>query len=197
MKIVVAACCFVLSTALPGLATAQTIGVKGGVTFTRIATSPAEDFGIKSTGEAGLLGGGYVVLRGNARFSVQVDGLFAQKRIGFTVSDYTVTAFDVPVSVRWQVMTSGSGKVRAIGGVAASFLLQAKEKTVGNDPFDIKAAFETTTMGAFVGGQFDWKDRWLFDGRYHFGLSEVYTEPLPGFDSRYRGFDITVGYRFR
>ena len=29
-----------------------------------------------------------------------------------------------------------------------------------------------------------------------FGLTEVDSEPIPGFTSRLRGFEITAGYRF-
>jgi Outer membrane protein beta-barrel domain len=186
-----------LLTIVPAAAAAQALGAKGGVTFTNIVTAPPDAFGIDSSAQPGVLGGGYVVFGQTARFSVQVDGLFALKRIGFDVSDYELTMVDVPVVVRWSVAKYSRGIVRAIGGVNISTLLQAREKVVNNDPFDIKVAFESVAMAAIVGGQFEWKERFLFDGRYSFGLTEVYSAPLPDIQARYRGFDVTVGYRFK
>ena len=124
------------------------------------------------------------------------DAIFALKRISFDVSNYKLSTLDIPVIVGLPLMKSGASTVRVIGGITPIFLFQAKESTTGNPPIGVKDAFETASLEAFIGGQVDW-NRWIFEGRYNFGLTEVYTEKVPGFDSRYRGFDISVGYRIR
>jgi len=48
-----------------------------------------------------------------------------------------------------------------------------------------------------VGGQAEWKNRWVFEGRYLFGLSEVYDVTIGGMQTSQRGFQILVGYRLR
>ena len=101
------------------------------------------------------------------------------------------------MSRAWSVAKYSWGLVRAVGGVNVSTLLRAREITVGNDPFDSKLFFENVTTDGIVGGQVEWKERFLFDGRYSFGLTEVYSAPLPDLTSRYRGFDVTFGYCFK
>jgi hypothetical protein len=180
----------------PAAVQAQAFGAKGGATFVHIVHQPSEDFGITSSADTGLVGGAFVTLLDSKPFSIQVDGVVALRKVDFGVSVQELTSFDVPVVARYRVLTSGAWAVRATGGVAPTMIFKAEESTFGDDPFDVKEAFESFILSAVVGGQAEWKKRWVFEGRYMFGLTEVDSEPIPGFTSRLRGFEITAGYRF-
>lgn len=180
----------------PAAAQAQAFGAKGGVSFVRIVHQPSEDFGISSSADTGLVGGAFLTLLESKPFSIQVDGVVALRKVDFGVSVQELTSFDVPVVARYRVLTSGAWVVRAAGGVTSTMIFKAEETTPGGEPFDVKETFEPFILSAVVGGQAEWKKRWLFEGRFMFGLTEVDSEPIPGFTSRLRGFEITAGYRF-
>ena len=181
---------------VPATASAQAFGAKGGLTFARIVHQPSEDYGISSSSDPGLVGGAFVTLLESKPFSIQVDGVVALRKVDFGVSVQKITSFDVPVVARYRVLTSGAWVVRAAGGVTSTMVFRAEETTPGGEPFDVKEAFEPFILSAVVGGQAEWKKRWLFEGRFMFGLTEVDSEPIPGFTSRLRGFEVTAGYRF-
>ena len=189
----------VAALALPATAGAQSLGLgaKGGVTFARIVHEPSEDYGISSTADIGFLGGGFLTLLDHKAFSIQVDGVLALRKVDFGVSLQELTSVDVPAVARYRVWAGEAYTVRATGGIMTSMILRATETTSGEDPFDVKAAFESVIFSAVVGGQLEWKRRWLFEGRVMFGLSEVDSQPIEGFTSRLHGFEITAGYRFR
>jgi hypothetical protein len=180
----------------PAAARAQAFGAQGGVTFVKIVHQPGEDYGLSSSADAGLLGGAFVTLLESKPFSIQVDGVVALRKVDFGVSVQELTSFDVPVVARSPVLTSGAWVVRAAGVVTSTMIFKAEETTAGGEPFDVKVAFEPFILSAVVGGQAEWKKRWLFEGRFMFGLTEVDSDPIPGFTSRLRGFEITAGYRF-
>ena len=172
------------------------VGAKGGLTFVNIVHQPTEDYGIESNAQTGLLGGAFVTFLDAKGFSVQADAVLAKREVDFGVSVQEFTSFDAPVVVRYRVLSRGDWTVRATGGFTSTFILSAEEKVVGNDPFDVKDAFESVIFSAVFGGQAEWKGRWLFEGRMMFGLTEVDSQPIPGFTSRLRGFEVTAGYRF-
>ena len=180
----------------PATARAQGFGAKGGLTFVTIVHQPSEDYGIEASADPGLVGGAFVTFLDPKRFSIQVDGMVALRKVDFGVSVQKLTSFDVPVVARYRVLTSGTRVVRAAGGVTSTMIFKAEETTPGGEPFDVKVAFEPFILSAVVGGQAEWKSRWLFEGRFMFGLTEVDSEPIPGFTSRFRGFEFTAGYRF-
>ena len=180
----------------PAVARAQAFGAKGGVTFVHIVHQPSEEFGITSSADTGFVGGAFVTLLDSKPFSIQVDGVVALRKVDFGVSVQELTSFDVPVVARYRVLTSGAWLVRATSGITSTMIYKAEETTFGGDPFDVKETFESFILSAVVGGQAEWKKRWVFEGRYTFGLTEVDSEPIPGFTSRLRGFEITAGYRF-
>jgi hypothetical protein len=181
----------------PAAAHAQALGLgaKGGLTFATIAHEPSADYGISSTAETGLVGGAFLTLFGPKLISVQVDGVVALRKIDFGVSLQELTSVEVPVVARFRVLKPGSWVVRATGGVAATMIFKAEETALGGTPFDVTELFEPFILSAVVGGQAEWK-RWLFEGRYLFGLTEVEVQPVPGFTSRMSGFEFTAGYRF-
>jgi hypothetical protein len=182
----------------PVAAEAQTLGIgaKGGVTFVNIIHQPSEDYGIESKAKTGMLGGAFVTLLDAKTISIQADAVVALRKVDFGVSVQELTSFDFPVVIRYRVLTRGDWTVRATGGIAPTMILSAEETTITGDPFDVTHTFETFIVSAVVGGQAEWKKRWLFEGRVMFGLTEVDSEPIPGFTSRLRGFEITAGYRF-
>jgi hypothetical protein len=180
----------------PSAASAQAVGAKGGLTFVHILHHPSEDYGISSSADPGFLGGAYVTLLEAKPFSIQVDGVVAFRKVDFGVSVQDLTSFDLPVVGRYRVLHTDAWVVRAAGGVTSTMIFKAEETTPGGEAFDVKDTFEPFILSAVVGGQVEWKQRWLFEGRFMFGLTEVDSQPIPGFTSRLRGFEITAGYRF-
>lgn len=179
-------------------AAAQGAGVKAGVTFSTIAVSPSDAFGVDVSGRAGLLAGGYMTFLEPARLSIQVDAQAALRRTDFgdDIED-TLTYLEIPAVARYAVMTRNTYVVRALAGGTFNYLIAARESVLGEDSDDVKDAFKSFDVGVVVGAQVEWNERWVFDGRYCIGLSDAFVEDVEGVRARHRSFQITAGYRFR
>ena len=92
--------------------------------------------------------------------------------------------------------------IRALGGASMGFRIAATETVSvpdvqAEDSDSVKDAYKPFDFAVVVGAQAEWKSRWVFEGRYLFGLSDVYEVTVGGFETSQRGFQILVGYRFR
>ena len=173
-------------------ASAQTWAVKGGL---NLATVKLED--IDTTAEASAVAGGFGRVPLGARLRLQVEGLFAQRRITFEdIVRHELNYLEIPVLARFHVVTIGSRPVHLLGGGVFSFRLSASE-IISGESEDVTEAYEPVDLGASIGGEVAISRRWLADVRYVFGLTNANKVPdLPGFDVKPRTFQVTVGFGF-
>ena len=168
---------------------AQAWGVKGGL---NLATVKLED--IDTEAETSAVAGGFVRVPLGARLRLQVEGLFAQRRITFEdIVRHELNYLEIPVLARFHVVTIGSWPVHVLGGGVVAMRLSANE-IISGESVDIKEAYEPVDFGASIGGEVAISRRWLADVRYVFGLTNA--NEVPGFDVKFRTFQVTVGFGF-
>ena len=107
------------SSLLATTAGAQTWGVKGGLNLSNISF---EDF--ETSAELGAVAGGFYRLPLFGGLRIQVEGLFAQRRVTIeeTVRE-ELNYLEVPVLARYRVVTIGGRPVHVLGGGVLGFLL--------------------------------------------------------------------------
>jgi hypothetical protein len=182
-----AVCVAALLAAMP--AGAQTWGVKGGL---NLSTITIEEF--ETSAEPSAVAGGFYRLPFIAGMQLQVEGLFAQRRVTFeeTVRD-ELNYLEVPMLARYRLFAVGGRPVHALGGGVLGFRLSAKE-IISGESVDVKDLYEPIDLGVAIGGEFDVTRHWLVDVRYVFGLTSV--QDVPGFEPKFRTWQVTVGYGF-
>jgi hypothetical protein len=182
-----------------GAAEAQVFGVKGGV---NLSTVSYDDFDISTPQKPAVVAGAFVRLRPARAIELQIEGLFTQRKwgvggleeVGTSITN-TVTYVEMPVLLRYPLMTSGSARIRVHGGASFSYLLKADE-TVNGETFDSKDAYAPWDAALAAGAEIELKDRWVFDVRYLFGVTRLYhvEAEIP---AKARSVQITAGYRFK
>jgi len=177
-------------------ASAQSLGVRGGINLSTIKFSPPEDLGLEPSAEIGVTAGAFLGFRDAAKLSFEVGGQLSMRRVAFgpDIID-TITYVEVPVVARYAFVRGEGMTIRALGGGSMGFRIAASESVAG-DSASVTDSYKPFDFALVVGGQVEWKHRWLFEGRYLYGLSEAY-EVTAGFETRQQGFQILVGYRLR
>jgi len=174
-------------------AAAQAVIARGGVDFTNASFDDTD-----TSAEPGFVGG-VAVRFGNGRTTLQVEGLFAQKRISFStnlIEDH-IWYLEVPAVVRYGLWRSAAGRTAQIfGGGVAGFRLAASEK-IGDESSDIKDALKSVTGGIVVGGDVQITGLWSFDVRYTFGMTGAYNTLDGGSTGKLNTLQATLGYRIR
>ena len=174
---------------------AQVWGVKGGL---NLSTVKLED--IDTAAEASAVVGGFVRVPLAGRLRLQVEGLFAQRRITFEeIVDHELNYVEIPVLARYRVLTVGGRPIHVLGGAVIGLRLSANE-IISGESEDVKEAYEPVDLGASIGGEVAISRRWFADVRYVFGLTnanKVSDVPgVPALDVKFRTFQVTVGFGF-
>ena len=181
----------------PGRAAAQEFGVKGGIQFTDVAWG---DQVVINTGWGwGAVGGMFVRLKPAKALSLQVEALVAQLVVDFssegTDIKHTLTNLQVPVLLRFNLKSGSKVRVRAQGGAAFDVLLFARDNVNGTTS-DMREAVAPWGASLVAAGEVEW-GRWVFDGRYLFGLTDIYSsEVSTTIPAKQRSLQGTVGWRF-
>jgi hypothetical protein len=175
---------------------AQSLGVKGGVNVSTIKISPPEDVGVDVSGQIGLTAGGFMGFRDAAKLGFELGGQLSIRRVSFgpEIAD-TITYIEVPALARYAFVRTEGTTIRALGGGSLGFRIAASE-SVSGESSSATDSYKPLDFAIVVGAQVEWKNRWVFEGRYLFGLSDVY-EVTAGFETSQRGFQVLVGYRLR
>jgi hypothetical protein len=177
-------------------ASAQSLWLNGGINLSTIHVSPPESLGDVS-GDVGVTAGASLTFHDAARLSYELRGQLSMRRIAFgpDIMD-TITYIEVPAVARYAFVRGEGMTLRVLGGGSMGFRVAASESVVG-DSSSVKDAYKPFEFAVVVGGQAEWKNRWVFEGRYLFGLSDVYDVTIGGTQTSQRGFQILVGYRLR
>ena len=184
--------------------TAPTFGVKAGVNFANL------DFDVEEINDSvdrrtGLVAGGFVLWPMQNAFGLQVEGLFSQK--GITVDQdgdegsLELDFFEVPVLARFSAPSSTNTSFHLFAGPSFGFKLRARSEFEFDDgeseSENIGEDIAGFDLGLVVGAGLD-VGRFLIDGRYTHGLTNLYTGPDGGDDGsiKNRVFSIMAGFRF-
>lgn len=191
-----AALALLLGTARTAQGQSLVLGARGGVNLFTVAVSPEGYLG-EVKAKAGLVAGGFLIFKDEARLGIEVGAHYAVRRATFdAVITDTINYFEVPVVARYRLMTRPGLTLRAIAGGNIGILISAKE-SIGGQSVSATDAIKSTDTGVVAGAQAEWNKKWLFDFRYQYGLSDVYEVTIGGVKTRQNGFQILVGYRLR
>lgn len=178
-------------------------GLKGGLSF---ATFSSAGSGQSASNNPGFALGGYANYRLSTSFSLQPEILYIQK--GVTVNDsgidfrLQINYIDVPVFAQYHINGNGFGP-RLFAGPYASFALSSFSNVEVVDenrltPDEWLAHTNDVLFGLAAGLGIDREisDRnYFLEVRYHFGLSPVFGETVPG-DLTNRAFLLLAGLAF-
>ena len=193
---------------LPVSALAQEVGVKAGVNFASL--TPEEDESPDTSWRRGLVAGGWIRMPVGDGFSLQAEGLFAEKGVRFNISplgiegsaDVRIRYVEVPVLARGDSGRPASG-VRGFvtGGVAPAFKVSARGTTDAaggvSDTRDIGDDVRSYDLG-LVGGAGIQVGRALIEARYTHGLRHINVDDNGDEDRiKNRVFSLTFGFRLR
>jgi hypothetical protein len=178
-------------------ASGQSIWVKGGINLSTVNVSPPEELGVDVSGDVGLTAGAALGFRDATALGFELGGQLSIRRVAFgsDIKD-TITYIEVPAVARYAFVRGEGTTIRALGGGSMGFRIAASQSVLG-ESYSVKDAYKPFEFALVVGAQAEWKNRWMFEGRYLFGLSDVYEVTVGGLDTSQRGFQILVGYRFR
>jgi len=184
----VAAFCFSSSAA------AQNFGGKGGYNTANVSFDSDRSV-LNTSPEPSFVVGGLFTIPLFGRVDLQVEGLYSKRVTKFEdIIKDSLTYVEVPFLLRYRILTRPSWRVHVVGGGVYGRLIEARETFSGSSE-DITDLIEPNDFAVSIGGDVEWKRRWVFDFRYLYGLSEVYAEPGSLFSARQNAIQITAGYR--
>lgn len=189
-----AAAALILAAAVPAGAQSFGYGAKAGVNL--FTVSFQTDDSISASAKPGIVGGGFVTLGLGSKLSAEVDVYYSERTFSFEDGDIEdrLASVELPILLRYRVMTRESWHLSAVGGAALSFVQKAEE-TISGTTYDITSTVESQETSAVVGAQVQIGRRIIVDVRYLYGLTNVYA--ADDFPAKSRGFQITGGYRLK
>ena len=188
----------VAAVLLATLATASSVraqgvgfGIKLGPTFTTL-NSEVLDFESRTGFQGGIFIGG----NRDGLFGAQAEVLYAKRsaeteQLGLRTDLHFIS---IPALIRLNIGSRNRNSVAlyAIGGPSIDINLKAEQ----ND-LDIKDNYETVDIGLLGGGGIEIA-RIIFEGRYSWGLRDVFEATLLNRDTHVKtnSFAVMVGFRF-
>jgi hypothetical protein len=190
----------VLPLATAGRADAQDWGIKGGVSLDDVKWG--EEVVLDTATAIGAVGGAFVRVRPAGALSLQVEGLISQNVIDFSAEGveltHTLLMVQVPVLARYRFFSGTSVRVSAQGGASFDLVLTARENVSGATS-DIRESVAPWGASLVAAADVEW-NRWVFDVRYIFGVTEIYQVPgdevVNDFPAKWRSIQVTAGFRF-
>jgi Outer membrane protein beta-barrel domain len=193
-----------LMSAGPLQAQSVEFGIKGGVNLANFYGDAVGNVEIRPRG----IGGVFLDFRATPTFSIQVEGLYAQKgakqtETVFDAKGQPITGsvkwnydyIDVPALLRFHIPTGGGVRPSLYLGPVVSFLVKADVEGV-----DIKSFAKSTDVGGTVGGTIELGSggvRLLLDVRYLMGLEEFDTSGAETiFSRKHNTISAMMGFVF-
>ena len=191
MRIPVLTLILALATVSP--ATAQmAYGVKAGVNYADVSF----DGEVASSGRVGLLAGGFATIPLFGWLAVQPEVIYTVKGTAVDVadikSDLIVDYVEVPLLARISIRR----KIYVAVGPSMAFRVRARSRTAfggSTEEIDLKEDVESFDLGVVGAAGID-LGRWVFDGRYTHGLSDI--DARDDAKMRNRVLSVSAGIRF-
>lgn len=182
--------------AAPAMAQGLSFGVKAGVNIGKVTFGGAGERVPVSTRPGPLAGAwvtiplGWVTVQPEALYTVKGASVDIADLEGSVVVDY----LEVPVLARFSLPRG----LYAAAGPSVGFRLRAKSRTnFGGsvEEMDLKEEVEPLDTGLVVALGMDVR-RFVIDGRYTHGLSDIDADKTDDVTIRTRVFSLAVGFRF-
>ncbi|MBA3639959.1 MAG: PorT family protein [Acidobacteria bacterium] len=191
MRIPVLTLILAIATVAP--ATAQmSYGVKAGVNYADVSF----DGDVASSGRVGLLAGGFATIPLFGWLAVQPEVIYTVKGTSVDVadikSDLIVDYVEVPLLARISIRR----KIYVAVGPSMAFRVRARSRTAfggSTEEIDLKEDVESFDLGVVGAAGID-LGRWVFDGRYTHGLSDI--DARDDAKMRNRVLSVSAGIRF-
>ncbi len=191
MRIPVLTLILAIATVAP--ATAQmSYGVKAGVNYADVSF----DGDVASSGRVGLLAGGFATIPLFGWLAVQPEVIYTVKGTSVDVadikSDLIVDYVEVPLLARISIRR----KIYVAVGPAMAFRVRARSRTAfggSTEEIDLNEDVESFDLGVVGAAGID-LGRWVFDGRYTHGLSDI--DARDDAKMRNRVLSVSAGIRF-
>lgn len=191
MRISVLTLILAIATVAP--ATAQmSYGVKAGVNYADVSF----DGDVASSGRVGLLAGGFATIPLFGWLAVQPEVIYTVKGTAVDVadikSDLIVNYVEVPLLARISIRR----KIYVAVGPSMAFRVRARSRTAfggSTEEIDLKEDVESFDLGVVGAAGID-LGRWVFDGRYTHGLSDI--DASDDAKMRNRVLSVSAGIRF-
>jgi len=191
MRIPVLTLILALATVAP--ATAQmSYGVKAGVNYADVSF----DGDVASSGRVGLLAGGFATIPLFGWLAVQPEVIYTVKGTAVDVadikSDLIVDYVEVPLLARISIRRN----IYVAVGPSMAFRVRARSRTAfggSTEEIDLKEDVESFDLGVVGAAGID-LGRWVFDGRYTHGLSDI--DASDDAKMRNRVLSVSAGIRF-
>ncbi len=185
------------STAAQGLA----VGLRGGVNFANVSFD-GDDAGPSLDRRMGVVAGGFVTLPLISWLDVQPELLYSSKGAQLDEegiqSKLVLDYLELPVLGRVSGAAPGGTRFYVVAGPTVSFRLRAKTRTeFGNatEERDISDEVERLDIGLAAGAGLEFR-RFVIDGRYTHGLSDIDSDTTDAVKISTRVFSLTAGIRF-
>ena len=191
LRIPVLALILTIASAAPALAQ-MSYGVKAGINYADVSF----DGDVASSGRVGLLAGGFVTLPLRGWLAAQAEVIYTVKGTSVDIADietdFIVDYVEVPLLAR----ISFRRNMYVAGGPSMAFRVRARSRTDfggSTEEIDVKDDVESFDLGIVgaVGIEFG---KWVFDGRYTHGLSDL--DPSEDAKTRNRAFSFSAGIKF-
>lgn len=160
-------------------------GLKGGVNFTNLASSPAANYESK----LGFHAGGLAHIHINKSWAIQPEIMYAGQ--GAQLNNAKVNLGYVNVPVQLQYMFDRGFRIQTgpqLGVLATATVKQGDTKT------DVKNSYRTAELGWTIGASYVGESGIGIDGRYNHGITRINDG---GIDLYNRGFQVGLFYVFR
>ena len=195
MRTAVLALVFTLAGGAPAIAQ-MSFGVKAGINIADVAFDVESD--IPSGGRVGTLAGAFATIPLRGWLSVQPEAVYTVKGTSLespdNTSDFVVDYLEVPVLARISVRPH----VYVAAGPSLAFRLRAKDRIrFGGsiEELDVKDDVEPFDLG-LVGAAGIELGRWVVDGRYTHGVSDLDADTSDDVKMRNRVVSFSAGIRF-
>lgn len=176
-------------------------GVKAGANFADL-NFEGEGGDVNLDRRTGFVGGLFVVVPTNRRLALQTEALFSQKGAKSEEGDFsssiTLNYLEVPVLARFSSPATDGASFHVFAGPSLGFRLSAKTKTEfdGEDEEeDIDDEVKRFDLGLAIGAGLEF-GRFVVDGRYTWGLTDLNKEEEEDVKIKNRVFSVMAGIRF-
>ena len=200
-------CAIVLAVAFvsSGVASAQerpaAVGVKAGVNFANLDFE-GDGASVSLDPRKGIVGGLFVVWPASTRLALQTEALYSQKGAqmeeGGDSAKIKLDYLDVPVLARFSSPVSSGTSFHVFAGPSFSFRVSAKSESSFDgeeENEDIDEDVERFDLGLVAGAGLE-LGRFVIDGRYTWGLSNINKVESDDVTIKNRVFAVMAGIRF-
>jgi hypothetical protein len=188
-----------------GVAAAQeqpaAVGVKAGMNFSNL-NFEGDGETVSLDQRKGFVGGLFVVWPATSRVALQTEALYSQKGAqmeeGSASGKIKLDYIDVPVLARFSSPVSGGTSFHVFAGPSFSFRVSAKAESKFEDEEeseDIDDDVERFDFGVVAGAGLEF-GRFVIDGRYTWGLSNINKDETDDVKIKNRVFAVMAGIRF-